>query len=94
MVLMRKGDTAEYVPDAFIEDYRKNGYKVDGEDDTVNGSADPNGDGDPDAETEGEADDANSEDAEETGKFVCPHCGKEYEKQVNLDKHIAEKHAE
>lgn len=91
MVLMMKGNTAEYVPDAFVDEYHKLGFKIVGEEATAgNGGVDPDGEG----KTEGKADDGSSENADEEGKFVCPHCGKEYAKQVNLDKHIAEKHAE
>ena len=30
----------------------------------------------------------------EDPKFVCPHCGKEYKTQENLDKHITKEHGE
>ena len=78
MVLMRKGDVTEYVPDVFVEAYRNDGYTVDGESvEEVSNVETPE-----DAE----------ESAEE--KFVCPHCGKEYKTEANLVKHIAEKHAD
>ena len=35
MVLMEKGNFKEYVPDAFIDSYRANGYKIVGEADDV-----------------------------------------------------------
>lgn len=95
MVLMRKGNTSEYVPDVFVEAYRENGYKVDGEDDVVVNSVINPDNGD--AVDEGDTDEfaeASKDFVPEKPKFVCPHCSKEYATQANLDKHIAEKHAE
>lgn len=27
-------------------------------------------------------------------KFICPHCGKEYQSEASLKKHIKEKHSD
>lgn len=81
MVLMRKGEVTEYVPDCFIDDYRKNGYIVDGEEAAT--VAPPEDD-----TAEGDGDVSNAD------EFTCPHCGKEYKTAANLEKHIAKEHAE
>lgn len=81
MVLMRKDNITEYVPDCFIESYRKNGYIVDGEVATVV------------APPEDDATD-NDENVSDAAEFACPHCGKEYKTAANLEKHIAKEHAE
>lgn len=83
MVLMRKGDTVEYVPDAFIDAYKMDGFVIEGEETnpaylTDDGTADKS--------------DSSSESSKDTEKFICPTCGKEYTRKVNLDKHIAECH--
>lgn len=81
MVLMRKGETTEYVPDCFIENYRKNGFIVDGEETTTVAPPEDNA-------VEG------GEDVNDANEFTCPHCGKEYKTAANLEKHIAKEHAE
>lgn len=80
MVLMKKGNIPEFVPDCFVANYRKNGYIVVGEEVTPDTDDEPVNDENP-------AD-------EDTDKFICPHCGREYKSEANLEKHIAEKHAE
>lgn len=104
MVLMIKGNASEYVPDAFIEDYRKNGYVVTGEEvkPLPKEGNDPDNDGKkPDDVTpeddgkkpdESDPNNGTADDTKVSDKFVCPHCGKEYAKKAYLDKHVAEKH--
>ncbi len=81
MVLMRKGEATKYVPDCFIESYRKNGYIVDGEEATVVAPSE-------DVVTD------DGKDVSDAEEFACPHCGKEYKTAANLEKHIAKEHAE
>lgn len=87
MILMRKGDAVEYVPDVFVDTYRKSGYVVD--DEEVIDTASTGDESADDATT-------NADDAVEGNedKFICTHCNKEYKSKANLDKHIAEKHVE
>ena len=108
MIPMTKNGTVKYVPDIFVESYRRDGYTVLG-DKAV--EAAPSLPAEKKAVTE---DDNNIDGAEEQAveaapslpaekkaddtepkqsKFICPACGKEYAKKAFLDRHIKEKHS-
>ena len=86
MVLMRKNGVCRYVPDACVPAFKADGFTVDGEESEATVKVAKA------APAEQKKEEAVKETRSEA--FVCPHCGKEYAKEVNLVKHIAEKHAE
>ena len=76
MVLMQKGDVKRYVPDIFVNAFRKDGFLPFGEggvEDTTVEAASPSI-------------------SEGPKTFACPHCDKTYAKEATLKRHIAEKH--
>ena len=80
MILMEKDGQKKFVFDCFIPWYRADGWKAEGEADSVQFS--------PETPPEQAVD----ETAEQT--YTCPHCGKEYSKEASLKTHIRRSHAE
>lgn len=102
MILMEKDGQKKFVFDCFIPWYRADGWKAEGEADSVQLSpeAPPEQAVDETAVSDGttEETDAEPEQAvDETAAgqtYTCPHCGKEYSKEASLKTHIRRNHTE
>lgn len=82
MKMMKKGNDTQYVPDVFVESFKKNGFEICGEN---TGIAEP-------AKAPVNAPVNPSDNSDNNSVHICPYCDKEYAREGDLKNHIEKKH--